>query len=319
MSLLFKRSGILTTLQDLGRYGYQRFGINPTGAMDTTAARIANLLVSNDENEPVIEMHFPAPEIIFQRDVIASIAGAEMSATLNGDTLDNWSTFFGREGDTLRFEGKKLGNRAYLAIHGGLRVAKWLGSSSTNLAARAGGFHGRGIRSGDILDTIDTALDNRLLGRRAAQSLIPLYRPFPTVRVIRGAEFDLMDEQSKIKFETLDFAISNDSNRMGFRLAGDALDLVRKCELLSSAVSYGTIQLLPNGQMIVLMAAHQTTGGYPRIAHVISRDLPLVGQLGPGDRVGFHVVDIAHAEDLAVEFEREMSMFRVAAFGGKRW
>lgn len=318
MSLLFKRSGILTTVQDLGRYGYQRFGINPTGAMDTTAARIANLLVSNVENEAVIEMHFPAAEIVFQQDMIASITGAEMSATLNGDTIANWSTFFGREGDTLRFDGKKLGNRTYLAVQGGLRVEKWLGSSSTNLAAQAGGFQGRAIRSGDLINVNDTEVDKSLLGRRAAPTLIPLYRPFPTVRVVRGAEFDLMDEQSKLSFETLDLAISNDSNRMGFRLSGDALKLVRKCELLSSAVSYGTVQLLPNGQLIVLMAAHQTTGGYPRIAHVISRDLPLIGQLGPGDRVGFHLVDIAHAEDLAVEFEREMSMFRIAATGRKR-
>lgn len=312
MSLLFKRSGILTTVQDLGRFGYQRLGINPTGAMDAAAARIANLLVANDENAALIEMHFPAPEIVFTGEVVASIAGADLGATLDGDEISNWSTFHAESGSTMRFNAKSLGNRAYLAIQGGLKIDKWLGSSSTNIAAAIGGFEGRRLQNGDVIDTIETGFEKRQRGRRCAPSLIPLYRPFPTVRVVAGAEFGSMDDDSKHRFEAQNYVIAPNSNRMGFRLSADDLKLTEPREMLSSAVSYGTIQLLPDGQLIVLMAAHQTTGGYPRIAHVISRDLPLIGQLAAGDKVAFHIVDISHAEELAVEFEREMTMFRVA-------
>lgn len=313
MSLLFKKAGILTTVQDLGRFGFQRFGINPTGAMDTAAARIANRLVANDENEGVIEMHFPAAEIVFQRDTIASVAGAEFDATLDDNEVSNWSTFLAPAGSTLRFAGKKLGSRSYLAVHGGFGIDKWLGSSSTNLAAGIGGFEGRRIQNGDVITLNDAELPKRLVGRRAAPSLLPLYRPFPTVRVVKGGEFDLLDRASKERFESQNYVIAMHSNRMGFRLAAGQLELSESTELLSSAVSSGTIQLLPDGQLIVLMAAHQTTGGYPHVANIISRDLPLIGQLGPGDRVAFHLVDLTHAEALAVEFEREMAMFRVAA------
>lgn len=315
MGLLFKKAGIFTSVQDLGRFGYQRFGINPTGAMDTVAARLANLLVANDPNDAVIEMHFPAAEIVFTENTIAAITGADLEATLDNKPLSNWSTCLAKPGNILRFLGKTLGNRSYLAVAGGLAIDRWLGSSSTNLAAEIGGFKGRRIQSGDELTTNSPNIDKRLLGRHVSPSLVPLYRPFPTARVIRGAEFERLDRGSAKLFESQDYAISAKSDRMGFRLAAEPLELNEKVELLSSGVSRGTIQLLPDGQLIVLMADHQTTGGYPRIAHVVSRDLPLMGQLGSGDKVAFHFVDISHAEQLANEFEREMTFFRVAALG----
>lgn len=313
MSLVFKKAGILTTVQDLGRFGHQRFGVNPTGAMDTVAARIANLLVANNENDAVIEMHFPAAAIVFERDTIASIAGAEFDARLDEVQLANWSAFVAKAGSTLRFVSKTLGNRAYLAVSGGLAIEKWLGSFSTNLAANIGGFEGRRLRNGDVIQTNEADLKSGLLRRRVSPSLLPLYRPFPTVRVIAGAEYEMLDAASKQNLETQNYLISSTSNRMGFRLGAEPLRLSGKIEMLSSAVSYGTIQLLPDGHLIALMAAHQTSGGYPRVAHVITRDLPLIGQLGPGDKLAFHLVELSHAEELACDFEREIAMFRVAA------
>lgn len=312
MTLRIVKPGMLTTIQDLGRVGFQRFGINPNGAMDRAAARIANLLVGNDENRAVIETHFPACEAVFESETVAAIAGADLAAEIDGVPVAAWSTFHAREGSTLRFRAKTLGNRAYLAVQGGFSADEWLGSASTNLVAGLGGHEGRKLASGDVIRFADPRSDKRALHRRAAASLIPLYRPFPTVRVIAGAEFAQLDDATQKAFVEHDFVVSNRSDRMGFRLEGHKLSRTDEGEIVSSAVSCGTIQLLPDGSTILLMADHQTTGGYPRLAHVIARDLPLAAQLGPGDKLAFHLVDIEHAEALAAEFELEIAKFRVA-------
>lgn len=313
MSVQIVKPGILTTVQDLGRNRYRRFGINPGGVMDRSAARLVNILLGNDDNAPVIEAHFPAPEIVFESDCVAAIGGAEFGAELDGQPVDNWRSFVAYRGSKLRFAKKLSGTRCYIAVQSGFKADEWLDSSSTNLTAMIGGCNGRKLESGDRIALTADHFDPRFAGRRIAPSLIPMYRPFPTVRVTPGAEFEFLDARALDLLEFQDFTISNSSNRMGFRLAGKPIKLDRDIELVSSAVSFGTIQLLPDGQLIVLMADHQTTGGYPRIAHVISRDLPLIAQLGANDKVAFHLVDIAHAEELAFEFERELSFLRVAA------
>ena len=138
-----------------------------------------------------------------------------------------------------------------------------------------------------------------------------MYSRFPTVRIIAGAEFEDLTKKSRDLLLSQDFLISNSSNRMGFRLAGNPISLSKPLEMISAAANFGTIQLLPDGQLIVLMADGQTAGGYPRIAHVISRDLPLLAQLGTNDKVAFHLIDIEMAENLALQFERELSFFRI--------
>lgn len=281
--------------------------------MDQAAARLVNILLGNDEHTAVIEAHFPAPEIVFQADCVGAIGGGDFEAVLNGEAVENWRSFIARKDSVLRFSKKVLGNRCYIAFQNGLKVDQWLNSSSTNLAAQIGGYDGRKLEAGDRLTINSGEINERLAGRRIAPSLIPMYRPFPTVRVIAGAEFKSLDARSRDLFENQDFTISHNSNRMGFRLAGAPINLSQEFELISSAVVFGTVQLLPDGQLIVLMADHQTTGGYPRIAHVITRDLPLIAQLGANDKVAFHLVDIAHAEELAMEFELQLSFLRVAA------
>jgi antagonist of KipI len=312
MSILVKKSGILTTVQDLGRFGCRSLGINPTGAMDISAVRLINTLLGNESEAPVLEMHFPAGEYVFEERRMFAVGGAEFDARLNGEPIDSWMPHTANPGSVLAFARRKSGNRAYLAIEGGFAVNRWKGSASTNLAGRFGGFEGRRLAAADRLEFQCLSSSPHSGNRpRISSSLTPRYSSFPTVRIIAGAEFEVLSAASEETLLKGAFIVSNLSNRMGFRLHGEPLHLIQKVELLSSAVNYGTIQLLPDGQMIILMADHQTTGGYPRIAHVVTRDLPLVAQLGANDGIGFHLVTIAEAEKLALEFERDLKILRI--------
>ncbi len=307
MSILIQRPGILTTVQDLGRLGSRRFGINPGGVMDPAAARLINIVLGNIDSEAVLEIHFPAPQIIFEKEGVAAIGGADFLPHLDGEPLQTWQVFRANPGAILTFAGKGSGNRAYLAVKGGVEIERWLGSSSTNLIAGRGGFSGRRLEANDRIDFISFALDNLdSTATRISPWIIPPYNSSPTVRVIPGAEFQNLSDQSREIFLNRQFEVSSKSDRMGFRLIGQAVELSDRSEMISSAVSFGTIQALPDNQLIILMADHQTTGGYPRLAHVISRDLPLIGQLGPGDKVAFQLVTLDTAEKLYLEFERNL-------------
>ena len=308
MSIHLRKSGILTSVQDLGRTGARSIGVNPGGAMDRTAARLVNVVLGNPESTPVLEMHFPAPEIEFDDDTLFAIGGADFGAEIEGVPIANWTTGFGARGSILRFLNKRSGNRAYLAVTGGMDVDRWLGSASANMVAPVGGTVGRAISAGDRIGCQATDDHRRLtIGR----SVIPRYSRFPTVRVIAGPEFDRLTATSEQLFLDEAFTLSTSCNRMGYRLKGQSLYLLDSHEMVSAAVTFGTVQLLPDGQMIVLMADHQTSGGYPRIANVISVDLPLLAQCGPGDGVGFTLVSIGEAERAALQFERELNYLRV--------
>lgn len=321
MSILLQKPGILTTVQDLGRYGYRRFGINPGGAMDQAAARLVNILLDNDDEAAVLEMHFPAPQIVFETDTIAAIGGAEFLPTLDNAPIDAWRPFLAKKSSVLKFSAKTSGTRAYLAVQGGFKADEWLGSASTNLAAKMGGAHGKKLDAGSRVKLNLRSKDLPAITAKAiSPSLIPVYRPFPTVRIMPGAEFDHLGESGQRLLLDQDFTISNNSNRMGYRLSGEPITLAKKREFISSAVSFGTVQILPDGQLIVLMADHQTAGGYPRLAHVITHDLPLLAQLGATDKVAFHAVDGLEAEQLSLQFEKELSFLRIACkFQANAW
>jgi antagonist of KipI len=313
MSIQILKSGILTTVQDLGRNGFARFGINPNGAMDRTAARLINILLGNDENEAVVEMHFPAAEILFEKDSVFALGGADFSATLNEAPVENWRAFFAKKKSVLRFSKKAFGNRAYFSVKGGFMIESWLGSTSTNLTAKIGGFEGRSLRKGDKLFFKQKTKDKaQKTNPKISNSLIPFYSQFPTVRVVTGAEFESLAKSSRETFLKENFTISQNSDRMGFRLKGKSIKLQKQKEIISSAVNFGTIQLLPDGQLIILMADHQTSGGYPRIANVISVDLPLLAQLGANDKVAFHLISLEEAENLALDFEKNLNLLKIA-------
>ena len=303
MALIVRKPGILTTVQDLGRTGARRLGINPGGVMDRAAARIANSLLGNDEQAAVIETHFPAVEIEFGAPTAFAIAGADFGAKFSGESIRNWTTGEAAAGDILKFSKKHSGTRAYIAVRGGIRSEEWLGSRSTNLA-----IGNPRLAAGDRIECSSAGNATRL---SAGQSLLPRYSRFPTVRVVAGPEFEFLTAASERVFFSEGFTLTNDCNRMGYRLTGKPLHMLHSREMVSAAVAFGTIQLLPDGQLIILMADHQTSGGYPRIGNVISFDLPLLAQLGPNDGVSFQLVSIDEAERLAARFEQELNYLRV--------
>ncbi len=311
MSIIVQKEGILSTVQDLGRSGFRSSGINPGGAMDKIAARLINVLLGNNESEAVLEMHFPAPEILFEKDAVFALGGADFGAKLNNKNLENWKSYFAEKRSVLKFTGKNFGNRAYFSVTGGFEIEKWLGSASTNLTAEIGGFRGRHLQKRDRLGFKQKIIHiKQKFNYKIAGSLIPIYNRFPTVRVVAGAEFELLEASSEQFFSRQSFTITQNSNRMGFRLEGAPLKLLCNKELVSSAVSFGTIQLLPDGQMIILMADHQTSGGYPRIANVCEIDLPLVAQLGANDKIAFHIISLEEAENLFLQREFELNFLK---------
>lgn len=300
MTLLIQKPGIFTSIQTLGRTGKRRFGVNPGGAMDHGAVRLINTLLGNEHDTPVLELHFPAAEILFEGDVAFALGGADFTAEVNGVAVSNWRCVHARNGDVLRFTGVVKGTRAYLACGGGIVYERALGEKTKR------------IESDLRIEIIKTHSSRPYHNAQIASSLVPHYSRFPTVRVIDGPEFESLTAISEASLFREQFTIGKDSDRMGFRLEGERLYRIDECEMVSAGVTFGTIQLLPIGQMIVLMADHQTSGGYPRIAQVIGHDLPLLAQLRPGDKVAFHRVDIAAAERIALQFEYDIALLRAA-------
>ena len=311
MSITIQKEGILTTIQDTGRIGFRRFGINTNGAIDVSAVRLINILLGNDENEAVLEMHFPAPEILFEDDAVFAVGGAAFEGKLNGETIEDWKPYFAENGSILKFTGKSSGNRAYFSVKGGFNIEKWLGSASTNLTAKIGGISGRKLQKNDKLTFKIPNPKIRNLDYKLSTGIIPFYSRFPTVRIVEGAEFELLNAYSEHCLLQRNFTVSQSSDRMGFRLSGEPLYLLDKKELVSSAVNFGTIQLLPDGQMIILMADCQTSGGYPRIAHIIETDLPLVAQLGANDKIAFQLISLAEAENILLDYRKDLQFLKI--------
>jgi antagonist of KipI len=312
MSLSILKSGILTTFQTAaGRRGWRRFGINPNGAMDRLAARLVNMLLGCDENETILEMHFPAPVLRFEEDALIALGGADLAAELNEKPIENWRPVFVQKGDVLSFPARTSGARIYLAVAGGFKTEKWLGSASANLPAGIGKNLQKGER---IFFNSKFKIQNSKFDFKISDFILPRYSNFPTVRVTAGAEFDALTPLGAETFLKNSFIVTPDSDRMGFRLAGEPLYLLDESmpEIVSSAVNFGTIQLLPGGQMIILMADHQTTGGYPRLAHVAEVDLPLLAQLNARDKVYFKLIPAPEAEDLILARERDLNLLKIA-------
>ena len=309
---------MLDTIQDLGRFGYQQGGINPTGVMDKYATTIANILVGNDPGEAVIEIHFPAPAIFFEQAAMIALSGADFEATINGKPIPINQPVTINKNMTLQFQSLKNKSRCYLAVNGGMKIVEWLNSYSTNLKAEAGGFGGRKLLKDDIISFNNEIGDYKLTDNEDFKVLPwkanedfgtdPTYE----VLVVKGSEWDWLDQSSQAKFLKNPFFISHNSDRMGYRLASEPLHPETNTELVSSAVSFGTIQLLPDGQLIILMADHQTTGGYPRLGNIISVHLPMLAQMRVGDKIYFKFTDHQNAEDLLLKRHQHLMQLEIA-------
>lgn len=311
------KSGLLDTIQDLGRYGYQHTGINPGGAMDTVAAQVANFLVGNSGNTAVLELHYPAASLLWEEDTIFALAGADFGAMINDQPIPVNTPIVVSKYTVLQFTRLIKGARCYLAVQGGFAVQPWLNSYSTNLKVKAGGLDGHALQKGNSLSLgFNTSFgpvlkEKDFIHLHWTADMHSFYHNGP-VRLTEGRHFPLLEPESKKQFLGGAFSISQQSDRMGYRLSGNTLETQHDTPLLSAPVTRGTIQLLPEGQLIVLMADHQTTGGYPMIAHVTSADLPVLAQLQPNEQVHFSMIPLAEAEELAGQQHRHLQLLENA-------
>jgi antagonist of KipI len=320
MSFSIIKPGILDSIQDLGRKGYGNWGIGPGGVMDPYAARVANLLVGNGECAAMIEIHFPGPQILFEQNTLIAITGADFSPMVNDEPIPRWQPVVVRKNTVLHFPSLVQGGRCYISVHGGFCMKKWLDSYSTNLKAGAGGWQGQALKKGDELPFAENSIYFAgLLKEENNFEILPWrvnvadqYRDPYAIGFIPGYEWKDLSAPSQKNFLRESFVIHPSSDRMGYQLNGPSLSLDEHKEMISSAVSFGTVQLLPNGQLIVLMADHQTTGGYPRVAHVISAHLPKLAQLRPGDPIRFNMTELSAAETLLASRQKELHILQRA-------
>ena len=331
MSVVVRSAGFVTSVQDLGRTGFRQSGVSVGGALDPHALRVANALVGNDDDAAGIEATLGTARLQFGDERVVAWCGGAFNVRINDDELPPGHVGLVAKNEALTMVAPNDGGRAWLAISGGIDVPLVLGSRSTDLRGNFGGYEGRALRDGDVISLFTK---RRFPSRRPEkegdlQTVPPWISDWsaPTswaatphrerfLRIVRGAHWDRFtpEAQSSLVTNSLvtnSFVVTPDSDRMGARLDGPELKRIDATDLLSEAVAPGTLQVPPNGKPILLLGDCQTIGGYPKIAHVITVDLPIAAQLWPGDPVRFHEVSLAEAQDLLREREQDFARFRV--------
>lgn len=296
-------AGLLTTVQDLGRYGYQRYGVSPSGVMDEFSAKVANKLVENNENESILETTMKGVSLEFLSDSVVAITGGQCDITINGDKIELWRSYKVKTGDILKMGFCKSGLRNYLAFSGGIDVPVIMNSKSTNLKAKLGGYKGRKLQVNDILN----------IGKQDSKNIlefnkdnVPSYKSELEIRVILGQQEDhFTDDGIKVFFNEI-YSVTQESDRMGMRLQSASEKIITHKEgadIISDGITFGAIQVPGNGQPIIMMADRQTTGGYTKIGNIISTDLPKLAQAKPGTKIKF----IRCGLDEGIEFLKKMN------------
>ena len=297
-TLDIQEPGLQTTVQDKGRYGYQRYGVPVSGAMDLFALRAANILVGNDDGEAALEITALGPKLRFAAPTWISLAGADLSPTLDGAPLPMWETVEAAEGSVLAFGGPRDGMRAYLAVAGGIDVPVVMGSRSTYLKGPFGGLEGRALQSGDVLSTLSTGERSFIKRGLARGTPRPTYGHSHVLRVVMGPQESAFTPEAMSTFLGSNYTLSMDSDRMGYRLDGPAVEHAAGADIVSDGTSLGAVQVPGDGTPIILLADRGVTGGYAKIATVISVDTDKLGQAMPGDTLSFKSISVEEAHDI---------------------
>jgi antagonist of KipI len=315
------RAGFLTTVQDLGRFGFRESGVSAGGALDQHALRVANLLVGNDEADAGLEITLGGFCVRFDDERLVSWCGGDFDIYIGSTALPPGHFALVCADEEVIVDKPRIGCRAWFAISGGIDVPIVLGSRSTDLRARFGGLDGRALQDRDTVplgensarakDWIDNLRSEKIAPISASHDWVSTAKVDPILRVVRGSDWNRFDAATHRVLTSELFTISSDSDRMGARLEGPELNRIEKSDLVSEAVVPGTIQVPPSGQPIVLLGDCQTIGGYPKIAHVITVDLPIAAQLRPGDQVRFLEIHLGEAYRRLAERNHDLEQFRV--------
>jgi len=315
-ALEFLSPGIMTSIQDLGRYGYGRYGVAPSGALDSYALRIANLLVGNSEGQACLETMLMGPGVRVLTDVVIAVTGGDLQPKKNRQPIEMWRSHAFQRNDVLSFGNAVNGFRAYIAIAGGFGLPRIMDSRSTNLSSGFGGHQGRTLKKDDILLSGEEPRELRKDASRGfTPDWIPLYSDQWRLRVIWGPQDDHFPENSRQVFLKGVYTMSQDSDRTGIRLEGPEVVCRQDIEasIISEGVISGSIQIPGDGKPIIILG-ETVTGGYRKIATIISADLPALGQIKPGDGIQFEAVSLEEAhralqetEDRIVKFKRSIS------------
>ncbi|RVT96495.1 biotin-dependent carboxyltransferase family protein [Mucilaginibacter limnophilus] len=318
MCIRIIKPGVLSTIQDMGRRQHLADAVPVSGAMDTVSARIANITLGNDSNCAVVELTYSGAVFFAETNLMISYAGEGSVLTVNGETLPKNKPVFIPEGNYIEQKPSGTGCRVYLAIAGGWDVPVVLGSRSTYLPAAFGGREGRSLQGGDTLESLNerSVITDKIFAALQSSSVkypswqvssLNDYRKrSKDIRVVPGRESNRFNGESLSGFFTEAYTVSVDSNRMGINLIGMVLNRLNNTEMLSTAVTPGTIQVTNSGTAVILMADCQTTGGYPRIAQLASVDLAICGQLVPGDKIYFSQITWIEAEKLYMHQEEHL-------------
>jgi antagonist of KipI len=303
--------GLLTTIQDRGRWGWQTYGVPVAGPMDPPAHRIANALVGNDAGASTLEVTLTGPELVFDDRRLVAVTGARFQVTVDGTEVEANAPFIVSPGSVLRFGGRRRGARSYVAVEGGIEVPPVFDSRATHIPSRMGGLEGRALRAGDRLPL--GRAPTRATKRVSASPAGPLGSP-AVVRVLPGPQLDRFTPDALDVLQSASYVVAPNSNRMGFRLQGGArLIQQASAEMLSDATTLGAVQVPTSGQPILLMADRQTTGGYPTVATVITADIGAAGQLAPGDQIAFVVTSPREAIGALIAQERALMAMETSA------
>jgi antagonist of KipI len=316
MNAIVTRAGFLTSVQDLGRTGFRQFGVSTSGALDSFALRVANLLVGNDEGAAGLEITLGGLQLRFEDERIVAWCGGEFDVQIGSRALPAGHVAHLQAGEELKFGRAQIGCRCWLAISGGIDVPVVLNSRSTDLRANFGGLEGRTVRDGDVVSLSEsrqsqTAATGKISSWTAPHDWASPASRHPNLRVIRGIDWERFNASTLQRFTSDAFTVSPDSDRMGVRFDDPERKREDGTDLISEAVAPGTIQVPPSGKPILLLGDCQTIGGYPKIAYVITVDLGIAAQLRAGDGVRFFEVSLQDAHRLLVERQRDLERFRI--------